>query len=149
MARPLPATAVAAVVLAGLYGTGLLGWSVTDPVGTEVALAVCLGAGCLLVRAVLSAPRRSGVITAASLLVLEAAGAAAVALGPGLLLAGWFGAMGWGTDALVDQRLGAAAAGVLLVVPTAVLLIAAARSSAGATPAEPSTVNRTLEEVPA
>jgi len=150
LARPVPATALAVAACTGLYGTGLLGWSLTDPLGAECAVAIPLVAGGLLVSALTAARRTAAAVTAVVLLVIETAAAAALALGSGLLLSAWFGAMGWGTDALVDQRTGVVLAWALLVVPTVVLLVAGLRrpGSATARTRDP-VVTRPQEEVPA
>lgn len=148
--RPVPAAVIAVVVVAAVYGTGVLSWSLTDPVGAEAVVTLCLVAGGLVVASALTGEtsRKVAVTVAVVLLVVEAVGAAVLALGPGLLLASWYGAMGWGTDALVDQRAGAAAAWVILLVPTLVLLLAAARKAPGDA-ARPRPVTPIQEEVPA
>lgn len=137
LTRPVPAATLAVIAVAALVGTGLLRWSVTDVVGTEWGLLQCLLAGALLVGALSArSPRRRTVVTTAvALLVVESAAALAGVLGSGLLLADWYGAMGWGTDALQDQRAGAALAWPLLAVPTLVLLVAALRRTADPRPA--------------
>ena len=91
-----------------LYGTALLRWSVTDDVGTEWGLLQCLLTGALFVAgAAASARRRTALLVALGLLLVETPRrCGARHLGPGLLLADWFGAMGWGTDALADQQTG-------------------------------------------
>jgi putative copper resistance protein D len=43
--------------------------------------------------------------------------------GTGLLLADWYGAMGWGTDALADQRVGGGIAWSIGELPTVSLAI--------------------------
>ena len=63
-------------------------------------------------------------IVASALLALESGGARRCsALGPSLLLADWFGAMGWGTDALAAQRAARGPGVAVAAVPT----VAAAR----------------------
>jgi putative copper resistance protein D len=130
LARPVPAAVLAVAAVLGLYGTGALRWSVTDAVGAEASTVTCLLVGAVLVHA-LTAPtarRRGTVMVAVALLVLESAGAAALALGSSLLLADWFGALGWGTDALAAQRGGAGPAWAVAAVPTLLLLLRGLRS---------------------
>jgi putative copper resistance protein D len=129
LARPVPAPLLAAVGFVALYATGELRWTLTSPVGAEWGAAQCLLTGSLLVAAVTSAPVRRSVAVAGTttLLVLAAAGGVLFAGSSGLLLPDWFGAMGWGTDARLDQRGGAELAGGILVVSTAVLLLLALR----------------------
>jgi putative copper resistance protein D len=152
LARPVPALLLAVVGLLALYGTGLLRWSVTDPVGAEEGILQCLLTGCLLVSALCAAPvaRRTAAAWVVVLLVVEAVGAALLAAGTGLLLPEWFGAMGWGTDALLDQRAGAVLAGGITVVSTGVLLILVLRRRDDVPRAARRPVARRVqEEVPA
>lgn len=149
--RPVAAAVLAAVAFLALYVTPLLRWSATDAVGTEWAVLQCLLTGALLVAAVLSAPRRGALVATAVLLVVETAAAVLLASGSGLLLADWYGAMGWGTDALVDQRTGALVGWAVTAASTLVLLVAALlqhrRASRPATAPRPSPSERS--EVPA
>jgi cytochrome c oxidase assembly factor CtaG len=117
-----PAAALALAALLALYGTGLLRWSVTDALGGEWALVQCLLAGLLLAGAVRSGSRRSATRVVVAVLVAEGVLAAVLGGGGGLLLPDWYGAMGWGVDARIDQRTGAVAAGVLALLSTAGLL---------------------------
>jgi cytochrome c oxidase assembly factor CtaG len=131
LARPAPAGIACVVVLLALYGSGALRWSVGDAVGTEVTTSACVLVGAVLVHA-LTAPtvhRRSATLLVGALLVVESGGALALALGSSLLLPDWFGAMGWGTDALAAQRSAALDAWVLAGVPTLVLLIRTLRAT--------------------
>ncbi|WP_353826984.1 cytochrome c oxidase assembly protein [Agromyces sp. SYSU T0242] len=50
----------------------------------------------------------------------------AIMMGTGLILADWYGAMGWGTDALVDQQVGGGIAWSIGEIPTVALAIAVA-----------------------
>lgn len=127
LGRPIAVAALAAGAFLVLYGTDLLRWSVTDAVGTEWGLLQCLLTGALVVGALRQARRRTALLVALGLLLVETLAAAVLATSPGLLLADRFGAMGWGTDALADQRLGAVIAGAITVLATLVLLGAAGR----------------------
>jgi putative copper resistance protein D len=49
-----------------------------------------------------------------------------IMVGSGLLLADWYGAMGWGTDALADQQLGGGIAWSIGEIPTVALAITVA-----------------------
>lgn len=137
LVRPVTALLLAVLAVGGLYGTAALRWSVADPVGAELAVAACSGVGCLLVQA-LGRPgrfRSSAIVCALVLLVAETGGAVLLGTGSALLAPDWFGAMGWGTDALAAQRAGALAAWPVAAVPTVLLLIAAVRSPRPATAA--------------
>lgn len=136
LARPVLAAVVAVAAVLALYASPTLLWSVSDALGTEVASAVCLLIGLLLVHA-LTAPivrRRSAVIVLAALLLIETVGAVLLALSPALLLVDWFGAMGWGTDAIAAQQGSADLAWLVAVLPTALLLGRALRSRAPSAP---------------
>jgi putative copper resistance protein D len=50
----------------------------------------------------------------------------AIMSGTGLLLADWYGAMGWGTDALADQQVGGGIAWSIGEIPTVALAITVA-----------------------
>ena len=57
----------------------------------------------------------------------------ALITGTGLLLADWYGAMGWGTDALADQQTGGGIAWSVGEIPTVTLAIIVAIQWAGTT----------------
>ena len=133
--RPVPLGPARAAALAGgglllLLLPPVLRWSVADPVGADWSVLQCLGTGAVLAIALRWGPSRRARLAAAVLLLLTAAAAAWGATSSGLLLADWFGAMGWGTDARVDQRTGALAAWALLAAPLAVLVLLPRRSVA-------------------
>ena len=149
--RPVAAAVLAAVAFLALYATPLLRWSATDAIGAEWAVLQCLVTGAVLAAAMLRAPRRAALIAAAALLVVETAAAVVLAAGSGLLLADWYGAMGWGTDALVDQRTGAAVAWATTAGSTLVLLVAALlrQRTASRPTADPRPAPSERSEVPA
>ncbi|GAA4748104.1 hypothetical protein GCM10025783_20320 [Amnibacterium soli] len=130
--HPVPVAVLAAIAFLALHGSPLLRWSVTDAIGAEWSLLQCVVTGALVVAAVLGGPRRAAVAATVLLLLIETAAAAVLGAGSGLLLADWYGAMGWGTDALVDQRIGAVLAWVVTAAPTLVLLVVALRRPADA-----------------
>ncbi|BDZ45333.1 hypothetical protein GCM10025866_12420 [Naasia aerilata] len=104
--------------------TPVLRWIVTDAAGREAGIALLLATGLVLVSAVLNARpgRRSAVTAALPALAWAACGVVLVA-GSGLLLADWYGAMGWSTPAIDDQRAGGAVLLGTAAVPLAVLAI--------------------------
>ncbi|WP_375387412.1 cytochrome c oxidase assembly protein [uncultured Amnibacterium sp.] len=115
---------VAALLLIVLIGTGALRWSLVDPLGAEAVDLLLLAIGALLVHGALR--RASSTVgMLAGLLAVEVAGGVALLLSPGLLQADWFGAMGWGTDALAAQRWAGVVGLLVAVPPTAVLLVVA------------------------
>ncbi|MBW4041245.1 MAG: cytochrome c oxidase assembly protein [Acidobacteria bacterium] len=145
VARPAPAAAVATVALIALYGSGVLRWTVDGAVGAEASSAACLAVGAVLVQALIepSVSGRRTIGVAAVLLAVESGGAVALAVGSSLLLPDWFGAMGWGTDALAAQRGAALGSWILAAVPTLLLLLRALRTSrtAGSSLARPGTAS--------
>jgi putative copper resistance protein D len=130
LGRAVPALLLTLAAALLLVGTGLLRWSLTDPIGTGSTAAAALACGAVLVRTIGApgAQRRSAVVVAALLLALEAAAALLLASTGDLLVADWFGAMGWGTDALAAQRGAAVPVLVTAVLPTVALLVTAVRS---------------------
>jgi hypothetical protein len=134
-----------------LYGTGALQWSVSAPLGTEWAVVQSVGTGVLLVAACCraGARRRPAVVGLAVLIVAEGVMGAVAVVGSGLLLPGWFGAMGWGADALVDQRSGALVAAGSAALLTLVLLaiVIRARPGGGVQPRRPSPARVVAVEV--
>jgi cytochrome c oxidase assembly factor CtaG len=125
---PRIAAAVVAVVLIAVVGTGVLRWGVADPIGAEAVTLLLLLVGGLLAAEVVARrgrPRSPAVQAVAGLLAVEVATGVLLLLAPGLLQAEWFGAMGWGADAVAAQR-AAAAGGLLVAVPATLVLLAAA-----------------------
>ena len=131
LANPVTALVVVLAIPLLLVGTGLLRWSVDDPVGTETSVVACLLAGALLVHSIGRArDRRTAIAVVAVLLVAETAAAAVLGSSSSLLAADWFGAMGWGTDALTAQQGAAALVWAVAAVPSLILLVVALRSPA-------------------
>ncbi|MFT4124418.1 MAG: cytochrome c oxidase assembly protein, partial [Microbacteriaceae bacterium] len=128
LSHPLLAAALLAASLwLLLFWPPLLRWTTTDRLGHEWLTLHALAAGCLLVRAVLATGRR--VVRALAVAVLLAALAALGLVlheGSVLLLADWYGAMGWGTDALAAQRAAAVLVCWLGGIPVALLALTVA-----------------------
>lgn len=110
----------AACLFAGSFwvtsATGVLRWTLGDPLAHELRIFLLLTAGSFVMSSVIRPRRvRSGTVrTIPALLVMLAPVlvAAWVAFQGGLIAADWFGAMGrtWGLDPLADQRM----AGIIL-----------------------------------
>jgi len=130
---------VAAVLFAGsllvFYYTPLFSWATTDHVGHEWMTAHFLVTGYLFVQSLIGVdPVPHRIAYPFRLLVLLATMAfhaffgLSLIIGQGLLLADWYGAMGWGTSALADQQAGGGVAWGVGEIPTVVLAIAVAVS---------------------
>ena len=128
---------VSAVIFAGslwvFYYTGVFRWATVDHVGHEWMIIHFLGAGYLFVSALIGvdpAPNRAPypirLMVLLATMAFHAFFGLALMSGTGLLLADWYGAMGWGTDALVDQQTGGGIAWSVGELPTVTLAIVVA-----------------------
>ncbi|MFZ2963588.1 MAG: cytochrome c oxidase assembly protein [Rhodoglobus sp.] len=125
---------VAAVLFVGslwvFYYSPLFRWATTEHLGHEWMIVHFLAVGYLFVQAVIGidpAPNRPAYPVRLLLLLATMAFHAffglALITGTGLLLADWYGAMGWGTDALADQQVGGGIAWSIGEAPTVTLAI--------------------------
>ncbi|MWB98211.1 copper transporter [Agromyces sp. MMS17-SY077] len=128
---------VAAVVFVGslwvFYYTPLFRWTMVDHIGHEWMIVHFLISGYLFVQSLIGidpVPYRLPYPFRLLLLLITMAAHAffglAIMMAEGLLLADWYGAMGWGTDALVDQQLGGGIAWSIGEIPTLALAITVA-----------------------
>lgn len=133
--RPVPAALLGALSAWSFTYTPVLRWFVSDAAGREAGIAILLAVGLIVVGAAVRfrSPLAAGLPAAA-----WAACGVALLVGPRLLLADWYGAMGWAGSALADQQAGGAAllggAAVPLLVLTAVSFVVSRRSPAPARP---------------
>jgi putative copper resistance protein D len=125
---------VAAVLFAGslwaFYYTPLFEWATTNHVGHQWMIVHFLLTGYLFVQSLIGVdPSPVRLPYAGRLLILlgtmafHAFFGLALVTGNGLLLADWYGTMGWGTDALADQRVGGGIAWSIGELPTVTLAI--------------------------
>ncbi|MET0976091.1 MAG: cytochrome c oxidase assembly protein [Leifsonia sp.] len=133
IANPIVAAVLFASSLWIFYFTPLFSWATTDHLGHEWMTVHFLITGYLFVQSIIGidpVPYRLPYPFRLLLLLLTMAFHAffglAIMTGTGLLLADWYGAMGWGTDALVDQQLGGGIAWSVGEIPTVALAIAVA-----------------------
>jgi putative copper resistance protein D len=142
-ARVVANPIVAAVLFAGslwvFYFTPIFSWATTDHLGHEWMNIHFLITGYLFVQSIIGidpVPYRLPHPFRLLLLLLTMAFHAffglAIMSQTGLLLADWYGAMGWGTDAIIDQQLGGGIAWSVGEIPTVALAIAVAVQWAGA-----------------
>lgn len=133
IANPIVAAVLFASSLWIFYYTTLFSWATTDHLGHEWMTGHFLLTGYLFVQSIIGidpVPYRLPYPFRLLLLLLTMAFHAffglAIMTGTGLLLADWYGAMGWGTDALADQQLGGGIAWSVGEIPTVALAIAVA-----------------------
>ncbi|MGV8912161.1 MAG: cytochrome c oxidase assembly protein [Rhodoglobus sp.] len=133
--HPVVAAAIFVVSLWVFYYTPLFRWATTDHVGHEWMIIHFLGSGYLFVQSLIGidpSPHRPAYPMRLLILLATMAFHAFFGLGlmtgTGLLLADWYGAMGWdtGVSALQDQRIGGGIAWSVGEIPTISLAIAVA-----------------------
>lgn len=133
LANPLVAAGIFVGSLWIFYYTGIFGWATVDHVGHEWMIVHFLGAGYLFVSALIGvdpapyrAPFPMRLIVLLATMAFHAFFGLALLSGEGLLLADWYGAMGWGTSAIADQQTGGGIAWSVGEIPTVILAIAVA-----------------------
>lgn len=128
---------VAALLFAGslwvFYYTPLFRWTMLDHIGHEWMIVHFLITGYLFVQSLIGIdpvpyrlPYAFRLVLLLGTMAFHAFFGLAIMSGTGLLLADWYGAMGWGTDALVDQQLGGGIAWSIGEIPTVALAITVA-----------------------
>ncbi len=128
---------VAAVLFAGslwvFYYSPLFRWSMLDHIGHEWMIAHFLITGYLFVQSLIGVdpvpyrlPYPFRIVLLLGTMAFHAFFGLAIMSGTGLLLADWYGAMGWGTDALADQQVGGGIAWSIGEIPTVALAITVA-----------------------
>jgi putative copper resistance protein D len=128
---------VAAVLFAGslwiFYYSPLFRWTMTDHIGHEWMVAHFLITGYLFVQSLIGIdpvpyrlPYAFRLVLLLGTMAFHAFFGLSIMMSSGLLLADWYGAMGWGADALVDQQLGGGIAWSIGEIPTVALAITVA-----------------------
>ena len=128
---------VAAVLFAGslwvFYYSPLFRWTMLDHIGHEWMIGHFLLTGYLFVQSLIGIdpvpyrlPYPFRLVLLLGTMAFHAFFGLAIMSGTGLLLADWYGAMGWGTDALADQQLGGGIAWSIGEIPTVALAITVA-----------------------
>jgi cytochrome c oxidase assembly factor CtaG/putative copper export protein len=128
---------VAAVLFAGslwvFYYSPLFRWTMVDHIGHEWMVGHFLLTGYLFVQSLIGIdpvpyrlPYPFRLVLLLGTMAFHAFFGLAIMSGSGLLLADWYGAMGWGTDALADQQLGGGIAWSIGEIPTVALAITVA-----------------------
>lgn len=128
---------VAAVLFVGslwvFYYSPLFRWSMVDHIGHEWMIAHFLITGYLFVQSLIGIdpvpyrlPYPFRLLLLLGTMAFHAFFGLTIMMSTGLMLADWYGAMGWGTDALADQRVGGGIAWSVGELPTLALAIAVA-----------------------
>ncbi|WP_353815324.1 cytochrome c oxidase assembly protein [Agromyces sp. SYSU T00266] len=128
---------VAAVLFAGslwvFYYSPLFRWSMEDHIGHEWMITHFLITGYLFVQSLIGIdpvpyrlPYPFRLLLLLGTMAFHAFFGLAIMMGTGLMLADWYGAMGWGTDALADQQVGGGIAWSIGEIPTVALAITVA-----------------------
>jgi putative copper resistance protein D len=130
LAHPVVAAVIFAASLWVFYYSPLFRWATTDHIGHQWMIIHFLLTGYIFVQSLIGVdPGPARVAYPIRLLVLFATMAfhaffgLSLMTGSGLLLADWYGAMGWGTSALADQQAGGGIAWSVGEIPTLTLAI--------------------------
>ena len=133
IANPLVAAALFAGSLWVFYYSPLFRWSMVDHIGHEWMVGHFLITGYLFVQSLIGIdpvpyrlPYPFRLVLLLGTMAFHAFFGLAIMSGTGLLLADWYGAMGWGTDALADQQMGGGIAWSVGEIPTVALAITVA-----------------------
>jgi putative copper resistance protein D len=135
LANPIVAAALFAGSLIVFYYSPLFSWATTDHVGHEWMTVHFLATGYLFVQALIGVdptpvrfPHPFRLLLLLVTMAFHAFFGLSLIEGNGLLLADWYGAMGWGTSALADQQAGGGIAWSVGEIPTVVLAMIVAVS---------------------
>jgi cytochrome c oxidase assembly factor CtaG/putative copper export protein len=133
LSRPLVAATIFVASLWIFYYSPLFRWATTDHLGHQWMIIHFLLTGYLFVQSLIGvdpsphkAPYPIRLLVLLATMAFHAFFGLALMTGTGLLLADWYGAMGWGTDALADQQAGGGIAWSVGEIPTVALAIAVA-----------------------
>jgi putative copper resistance protein D len=130
LANPLVAAGLFVGSLWVFYYTPVFSWATTNHIGHEWMIVHFLTVGYLFVSSLIGidpSPKRSPyairLIVLLATMAFHAFFGLAILSGTGLLLSDWYGAMGWGADALKDQQAGGGIAWSVGEIPTVVLAV--------------------------
>lgn len=128
VAHPIVAAVLFAGSLLAFYYTPLFRWASTDHIGHEWMIVHFLITGYLFVQALIGTdpvpvrlPYPLRLLLLLGTMAFHAFFGLSLMVGSGLLLADWYGAMGWGSDALADQQAGGGIAWSIGEIPTVIL----------------------------
>ncbi len=128
--NPVVASILFAVSLWVLYFTPLLRWTMADHIGHEIMIVHFLVSGYLFVQALIGTdpvlfrfPYPLRLVVLLVTMTVHAFFGVTLMSSTGLLAADWFGAMGWGTPAIIDQQIGGGIAWGIGELPIIVLAL--------------------------
>jgi len=131
LSNPLVAAGLFTGSLWLFYYTPLFDWATTNHIGHEWMVIHFLLTGYLFAFSLIGidpAPNRAPypirLVTLFATMAFHAFFGLALVTGTGLLLVDWYGAMGWGTKAILDQQAGGAIAWSVGEIPNAIIAIA-------------------------
>jgi putative copper resistance protein D len=129
-ANPLVAAGLFVGSLLVFYYTPVFSWATTNHLGHEWMIVHFLIVGYLFVQALIGtdpSPKRAPypirLIILLATMAFHAFFGLAILSSTGLLLSNWYGAMGWGTNALIDQQAGGGIAWSVGEIPTVCLAV--------------------------
>ncbi|WP_208543735.1 cytochrome c oxidase assembly protein [Rathayibacter sp. VKM Ac-2804] len=130
ISHPIVAALLFVGSLWGFYYSPLFRWATTDHIGHEWMIVHFLITGYLFVSVLIGVdpsvhrvPYPMRLLLLLGTMAFHAFFGLALMTGEGLLLADWYGAMGWGTNALVDQQAAGGIAWSIGEIPTLALAI--------------------------
>jgi cytochrome c oxidase assembly factor CtaG len=133
LANPFVAAGLFAGSLWVFYYSPIFSWATTDHIGHEWMIVHFLITGYLFVQSLIGVdpvpyrlPYPFRLVLLLGTMAFHAFFGLAIMSGTGLLLADWYGAMGWGSDALADQQMGGGIAWSVGEIPTVALAITVA-----------------------
>jgi cytochrome c oxidase assembly factor CtaG/putative copper export protein len=133
LSRPLVAAVLFVASLWIFYYSPLFRWATTDHLGHQWMIIHFLLTGYLFVQSLIGvdpsphkAPYPLRLLVLLATMAFHAFFGLSLMTGTGLLLADWYGSMGWGLDALADQQAGGGIAWSVGEIPTVALAIAVA-----------------------
>lgn len=133
LANPVVAAVLFAASLWIFYYSPLFRWATTEHVGHQWMIIHFLATGYLFVQSLVGIdpvpnrpPFAMRLVVLLATMAFHAFFGLSLMTGTGLLLSDWYGAMGWGTDALADQRTAGGIAWSVGEIPTVILAITVA-----------------------
>jgi len=133
LSRPLVAAGIFVVSLWVFYYSPLFRWATTDHLGHQWMIIHFLLSGYLFVQSLIGvdpsphkAPFPLRLLVLLGTMAFHAFFGLSLMTGTGLLLADWYGAMGWDISAIADQQAGGGIAWSVGEIPTVALAIAVA-----------------------
>ncbi|WP_224760583.1 cytochrome c oxidase assembly protein [Salinibacterium sp. ZJ450] len=130
LTNPIVAAAIFAGSLWAFYYTPLFSWAVSDHVGHYWMIVHFLASGYLFVMVLIGvdplpyrAPYPMRLLILLATMAFHAFFGLGIMSSTGLLLADWYGAMGWGTSALADQQVAGGITWSIGEIPTVTMAI--------------------------